>query len=65
MANFFIKALKSLVLAIIISVAFIWTFSFLIGTEGMIAIVIGLAVIFTLIFCTYTIIDAIEKSKDN
>lgn len=57
--------LKSLLLSFLIIFIFVMFFEFLGATNNSIGIVMTTIIVFTILFCTYEIIDEIKKLKNN
>lgn len=53
---------KSIVLAIVIMFAFLFVLGNILNGKDAGIMIIGLSVMSTIIFCTYTIIDTIKKN---
>lgn len=57
--------LKSLLLSFLIIFIFVMFFEFLGATNNSIGIVMVTIIVFTMLFCTYEIIDEVKKLKNN
>lgn len=57
--------LKSLLLSFLIIFIFVMFFEFLGATNNSIGIVMITIIVFTMLFCTYEIIDEVKKLKNN
>ncbi|WP_300857730.1 hypothetical protein [uncultured Clostridium sp.] len=57
--------LKSIILSLFITFTFIILFDFLKVKNDSMGIAITIIIVFTMLFCTYEIIDEIKKLKKN
>jgi hypothetical protein len=63
MKNIYTRILVSLILGILISWIFLWGLSFIINSGDIVGIIMGIATISTIIFCTLSIIQEIKNKK--
>ncbi len=61
MKNIYIRILVSFILGFLVAWGFLWVFSFIFNTGDVVGITMGIAVISTIIFCTFTILEEMKK----
>lgn len=61
MKNIYIRILVWFILGFLVSWGFLWIFSFIFNSGDVVGIIMRIAVISTIIFCTFTILEEIKK----
>ena len=64
MVKFFYNITKSILIGIAIMVISFFTMGFIFNDPNESTIIIGIAIISTILYCTYTIIDTIKEYCD-
>lgn len=64
MKNVYIRIIVSLLLGFSVAWSFMWVFSLFFTGEQVVVLIATIAVLSTIIFCTFTIINEITKLKE-